>query len=120
MMDDLIREISKQQPMSAQEKNELKTLLSNVQAQTETMPFLLSKERWLAVGVHLLAWIRRMEKGESLPPLEQELWDQISEEMKELSRQILLSYGKNKGRKIDNTEIMLLAIHLATAAAEPS
>ncbi|MFD1396763.1 PRD domain-containing protein [Kroppenstedtia eburnea] len=120
MIDDLIQEISKQQPLSVQEKNELKTLLVDVEAQTEMIPLLLSKERRLAIGVHLLAFVRRVEKGESLPPLEEELWEQISDEMKEVSRQILLPYGKNKGRKIDNTEILLLAVHFATATVEQS
>ncbi|MBA4493902.1 PRD domain-containing protein [Paenactinomyces guangxiensis] len=118
MIDQLIQEISQQNPLVWQEKTELTSLLFNIKKRTEQISLSLSQERWMAVAVHLLAFIKRMEKGESLPPIEAEVWEEVSDEMKEVSRLVLEAYGHHNGRNICNTEILLLALHFETAKME--
>jgi PRD domain protein (TIGR03582 family) len=118
MFDELIQEISKKNPLSLQEKNELISLLVNVKEKTEKISLSLTKERWVAIAVHLLAFMRRVKQGESLPPIEQEIWDQVSQEMKDVSQQVLQTYGMDKNQNIENTEIFLLAVHFETAKFE--
>ncbi|MFC7442826.1 PRD domain-containing protein [Laceyella putida] len=118
MIEQLIQEIATHKPLLPQEKTELQTLLVRIKEQTEKMALSLSHDRWMALAVHVLAFMRRMEEGECLPPVEQELWDQVSEEMKGLSRKVLEAYGRDKNLNITNIEILLLALHFAAAKLE--
>jgi len=72
----------------------------------------ISEERWLSMGVHLLATMRRVEKGEKLPTVDQFIIDQVSPDMMELSRKILQNIDSDFN---DDAEAVLLALHFETA-----
>jgi len=98
--------------MGLEEIVQFKKLLQVVAVHAEQIHLEISEERWLSMGVHLLSTMRRVEKGEKLPGVDQFILEQVSLEMLELSREIL----KNIENGFNNdTETVLLALHFETA-----
>ena len=112
MIDTLIKTIASEMPMDGAEIDEFKELLQTVAVDAEHVHLKISEERWLSMGVHLLATMRRMIKGEKLPRVDQFIIDQVSPDVMELSRKILqkIDSGFN-----DDAETVLLALHFETA-----
>lgn len=112
MIDTLIKTISLEMPMDPEEMAEFKELLQMVAINAKQVRLEISEERWLSMGVHLLSAIRRVKKGERLPTVDQFIMDQVSSNMMELSRKILLKIDSELN---DETETVLLALHFETA-----
>ena len=98
--------------MDSKERAEYKQLLQIVAVNAEQVHLEISEERWLSMGVHLLATMRRVEKGEKLPTVDQFIIDQVSPDMMELSRKILQNIDSDFN---DDAEAVLLALHFETA-----
>jgi len=112
MIDTLIKKIALEMPIDAQELVKFKELLQMVAVDAEQVHLEISEERWLSMGVHLLATMRRVEKGEKLPTVDQFIIDQVSPDMMELSRKILQNIDSDFN---DDAEAVLLALHFETA-----
>ena len=112
MIDALIKTIALEMPMDPEEMAEFKKLLEIVEVNAEQVHLQISEERWLSMGVHLLSTIRRVGKCEKLPTVDQFVIDQVSPDMMELSKKILLKIDSDIN---DNTEAVLLALHFETA-----
>ena len=109
----ITQDVAEQELIDPSELKVLQDVLSAAIEVTRKNSIILAPERWLAVGVHLLAAIRRAKNNETLPPIDQTILEQVCPDMLELSRQVLdkLFAGVQK----DDTEVLLLAVHFEAA-----
>ncbi|SHF28726.1 PRD domain protein EF_0829/AHA_3910 [Thermoanaerobacter uzonensis DSM 18761] len=114
ILKEVIEEISKKEKITEKEREELFELLRLVKLNEKDDKFSFSFNRLALIGYHLLAFIRRLETNEKLPPVESGLWNEISPEVKKLSIEVLQKYVqrfKKELKELDETEIFLLAVH---------
>ncbi len=116
MINETIQEIAKQSHIDISEISELKSLLTLVKQEASGIGLMISSERMLLMGVHLLAFMRRVTSGEKLPAMDSSLFAEIPPDMLALSSRILEAYGlSGLSAKPDDTEIFLMAVHFETA-----
>ncbi|UFJ39106.1 PRD domain-containing protein [Brevibacillus humidisoli] len=115
IMENIVAEIAQENQLEFTEISELKKLLSIVEAETLQVNLVIPNDRWLAVAVHLLGFIRRINSGETLPPVDHALFAEIAPEMVSLSARVFDVYGEKTSRRYDQSEIMLMAVHFETA-----
>lgn len=108
-------DIIKQIQLSEADSRALKELLPDVAARMQVMNISVSQERWLAMGVHLAAFVDRVRTGEYLPPVDKSVLAQVDTEVLNISRAILGKYSNQFNREVDDTEALLLAVHLEAA-----
>lgn len=115
MINTVIKAIVLEMPMDSKELADFKELLEVVAVEAEQVGIEISQERWLSMGVHLLATIRRVKKGEKLPMVDSFIVEQVSLEMMELSRSVLQHIDSVNACSNGDTEAVLLALHFETA-----
>lgn len=115
MIDEIIQEIAGKSPEYLSEISELKRLLHVIEEDSRQMQLSIPRERWLAIGAHVLAFVQRMTSGEKLPEIEAELFAEIHPDMVMLSRRVL--YGDRPDWREDETETFLLAVHFEAIRA---
>lgn len=111
ILKEVIEEISKKEKITEKEREELFELLRLVKLNEKDGKFSFSFNRLVLIGYHLLAFIKRLETNEKLPPVEPGLWNEISPEVKKLSIEVLQKYVQRFKKELDETEIFLLAVH---------
>ena len=118
LVDKITQDVAEQELIESSELNVLQDVLSSAIEVTHNNSIMLTSERWLAVGVHLLAVIRRVRNNENLPPIDQTILQQVCPDMLKLSRQVLdkLIVGVEN----DDTEVLLLAVHFEAAKVSES
>lgn len=94
---------------------DFKKLLAEAVSAARKARLALAEERWLALGLHLAATLRRARKGETLPPVDETVLKQVDAGMQELSRQVLGAVSATHKYTDDATEVLLLAVHFAAA-----
>jgi len=109
----ITQDVAELELIDPSEQKVFQDVLSAAIEVTQKNSIILTPERWLAVGVHLLAVIRRARNNEKLPPVDQTILQQVCPDMLKLSRQVLdrLSGGLEN----DDTEVLLLAVHFEAA-----
>lgn len=107
------REIS----IDAAECADFEKLLAAAVAAAEKTKLGMTEERWLGLGLHLVSTLRRVKRGETLPPVDETMLQQVDTDMQELSRQVLKAVDATSERQNDATEVLLLAVHFAAAKA---
>lgn len=107
----LRREISIDDTESA----DFEKLLSAAAAAVRKANLCMTVERWLGLGNHLITTLRRANKGELLPPVDEEVLNQVDGAMQELSRGVLGAASVTMALQKDATEVLLLAVHFAAA-----
>ncbi len=109
MMDDILKELTESKPENISEISECKVILHRIEGETRRVGIDIPKDRWLAIGAHVLGFVRRMKNKERLPVIEAELFAEIHPDMVALSRRVLVSEGETW--QVDETEAFLLAVH---------
>lgn len=115
MIEQIVHDIAKQTSANETEIIELEAIFKRIVQESQHMGLPITQDRWLTMGVHLIAFFRRMKNGETLPAIESALFRELSPEMVELSSRILHEYGRTLKRMPDDTEVFLLAVHFETA-----
>lgn len=113
--DMITNQISRTVPVDPEETEELRLLVKHVLEKAQEAGLTIPEDRWPALGNHLIYMIRRFKTGAALPPLDSDLFDQISPAMRLLGREIVGSAAAMFGGAPDDAEILLLAIHFETA-----
>lgn len=109
MIDDVVKELAESTMEYLSEISECKQVLQKIEAESRLLGINIPRDRWLAIGAHVLAFVRRMKNGEKLPVIEAELFAEIHPDMVALSRRVL-TVEKNDWQ-VDETEAFLLAVH---------
>lgn len=117
MMTSIVEEVATLSPMQDTEAKELTTLLEKVREQAYQLPLIITKERWVAMGVHLLAFMRRVQNQEKLPAVDSSLIEEGDVRLKQISQKVLEAYGFQYGFPLESIEIFLLQVHLEAAKA---
>lgn len=72
-------------------------------------------EQLLAIGMHLLAALRRGATGETLPEVGPETLEQVSADALRLAANVLEPFAAERGYAWNDTEALLLAVHFEAA-----
>ncbi|MBG9798820.1 PRD domain-containing protein [Brevibacillus laterosporus] len=117
MMTSIVEEVAILSPMQDTEAYELIRLLEAIQELTNRIPLTISKDRWIAMGVHLLAFMRRVQNQEKLPAIDASLMEEGDVRLQQISQKVLDAYGLQYGFSLEPIEIFLLQVHLEVAKA---
>ncbi|MED1666513.1 PRD domain-containing protein [Brevibacillus laterosporus] len=117
MMTSIVEEVAILSPMQDTEAYELIGLLEAIQELTNQIPLTISKDRWIAMGVHLLAFMRRVQNQEKLPAIDASLMEEGDVRLQQISQKVLDAYGLQYGFSLEPIEIFLLQVHLEVAKA---
>ncbi|MBG9802181.1 PRD domain-containing protein [Brevibacillus laterosporus] len=117
MMTSIVEEVAILSPMQDTEAYELIRLLEAIQELTNQIPLTISKDRWIAMGVHLLAFMRRVQNQEKLPAIDASLMEEGDVRLQQISQKVLDAYGLQYGFSLEPIEIFLLQVHLEVAKA---
>ncbi|MBG9789383.1 MULTISPECIES: PRD domain-containing protein [Brevibacillus] len=117
MMTSIVEEVAILSPMQDTEACELIRLLEAIQELTNQIALTISKDRWIAMGVHLLAFMRRVQNQEKLPAIDASLMEEGDVRLQQISQKVLDAYGLQYGFSLEPIEIFLLQVHLEVAKA---
>ncbi|WP_094699753.1 PRD domain-containing protein [Brevibacillus laterosporus] len=117
MMTSIVEEVAILSPMQDAEAYELIRLLEAIQELTNQIALTISKDRWIAMGVHLLAFMRRVQNQEKLPAIDASLMEEGDVRLQQISQKVLDAYGLQYGFSLEPIEIFLLQVHLEVAKA---
>ena len=67
---------------------------------------------------HAIALVKRLETGEKVKPLDDDVLSQLEEEAIDISRQVLRPIEEAYGVTLDDSELALVTIHVQTAMAK--
>ncbi|MDF2679483.1 MAG: hypothetical protein K0R47_673 [Brevibacillus sp.] len=109
MIDDVVKELAESTTEYLSEISECKQVLQKIEAESRLLGINIPWDRWLAIGAHVLAFVRRMKNGEKLPVIEAELFAEIHPDMVALSLRVLTA--EKSDWQVDETEAFLLAVH---------
>lgn len=115
MMENLLKEIPEKTTVTESELDELRPLLDFMATSAKEAGLNLSYNKTLIIGIHLLAFIRRVKNGEYLPELDESMFEEVSPELVELSKHVLQNYLVASERQLDAAEIFYLTVHFEAA-----
>jgi PRD domain protein (TIGR03582 family) len=115
MTEQIIQAVEREIELTDNERNNFITLLEAALAAAKEIKLIISEERLLRLGIHLIAVIRRAENGERLPPVDEVILQQVASDMQELARKVLGAASVTTACQTDSTEVLLLAVHFAAA-----
>ncbi|MED1919171.1 hypothetical protein P4V64_28125 [Bacillus thuringiensis] len=115
MIDDILKELTETKPDYLTEISESEQILRKIEEEFRLMEIHIPRDRWLAIGAHVLAFVRRMTNGERLPVIEAELFAEIHPDMVTLSHKVL--WEEKSAWQADDTEVFLLAVHFEAIRA---
>ena len=67
---------------------------------------------------HAIALVKRLETGEKVKPLDDDVLSKLEEEAIDISRQVLRPIEEAYGVTLDDSELALVTIHVQTAMAK--
>lgn len=114
-IDQVLEDIPQKTAASSGELQEVGSLLTIMQAYTDEAGIPISHNKAVVIGIHLLAFLRRVHNGEYLPELEESLFDELGKECIEASRRLLENGPLPPERKLDDAEVFYLAVHFESA-----
>jgi PRD domain protein (TIGR03582 family) len=115
MTSEIIQLVDQEIKLADNELNDFKTLIEAATKAAQDVQLVISEERLLRLGVHLVAVIRRANSGEVLPPVDEIMLQQVAADMHDLARKVLGATLVTKPCQEDSTEVLLLAVHFAAA-----
>jgi PRD domain protein (TIGR03582 family) len=114
-IEDVLLDIPQKTTISPEELELVKIQLADVQAFTEEAGIRVSHTKAVIIGLHFMAFIRRVKNKEFLPELEEGMFDELSPECITISKRVLTSYLATQERVLDDAEIFYLAVHFEAA-----
>lgn len=115
MKEKITEAVRQEMSMNAGELADFQKLLEATMAGVRDNKLVMPEERWLGLGLHLVATLRRVKNGETLQAVDQSMLEQVDADMQELSRQVLGAVEATAECQKDATEVLLLAVHFAAA-----
>ncbi|WP_028547298.1 PRD domain-containing protein [Paenibacillus sp. UNC451MF] len=115
MMETILKEIPEKTTVTEAELDELRPLLAYMAASAQEAGLKLSHDKTLVIGIHLLAFMRRVNNNEYLPELDEGMFEEVSPELVELSQRVLQSHVESSDRTLDAAEIFYLTVHFEAA-----
>jgi len=115
MLENVLKEIPEKITVVEAELDELRTLLLFMASCATDANLKLSYDKTIVIGIHLLAFMRRVKNNEYLPELDETMFEEVSPELVELSRCVLQSYLETTNRTLDAAEIFYLTVHFEAA-----
>jgi PRD domain protein (TIGR03582 family) len=114
-IEDVLMDIPQKTTILPVELELVKTQLADVKAFTEEAGIGVSHNKAVIIGLHLMAFIRRVQNNEFLPELDEGMYDEISPECITISQRVLANYLETQERVLDDAEVFYLAVHFEAA-----
>lgn len=67
---------------------------------------------------HVMCLLKRIKTGEYVPPMDEEMFSELSENAKNMAFELMGDVFERSGQKPDTTEVLMLATHLEVALAK--
>lgn len=103
------------QPVTAADRAELGELLPLVERYAEGQQFNLGADRWLAIAVHALAFVRRVRESTYLEEFSAEIYAEVPAERLSEMRQLMDVYCTPRDYPAPDAEVLLFALHFEAA-----
>lgn len=113
----VLTDIAGKMPAGKEEQYKLDKLLSKLQENAPEAGLDIGHDKAVVIGIHLLAYFRRLDQGERLPEIPAELLSEISTQFEQLSRKLLESVRQPEAGELDLAEIFYLAVHFEAVKA---
>ncbi|MGZ7441848.1 hypothetical protein [Paenibacillus sp. TH7-28] len=110
-IDDTLVAIQAKITAEAHELQEVRRLLGELRGKAGRDGLDIGSQKELIIGIHLLAFIRRLACGEHLPDISEEMFLEISPASAALSKELLSLCELPPGRELDRAEVFYLAVH---------
>ncbi|MVP00222.1 MULTISPECIES: hypothetical protein [Paenibacillus] len=114
-LNEVMEEIPQKTEASAEKLEIVQTLLTDLRLMSEDISLSIPHTKAVIIGIHLLAFLRRVDLDEYLPEIEPEMFEELSTESIELSKRLFSSYQFPPTRKLDDAEVFFLAVHFEAA-----
>lgn len=115
MTEKIIQAVKQEVALADDEQKDFKALLAAAIAAAQKVQLFISEDRLLRLGVHLVAVLRRAKIGETLPPVDEAMLQQVPADMQDMAREVLGASLAARPLQTDSTEVLLLAVHFAAA-----
>jgi PRD domain protein (TIGR03582 family) len=97
------------------ELGEAAFLLTEMKTYTKEAGIPISHNKAVIIGIHLIAFMGRVERDEYLPDLDESIFEEVSPDAIKVSRRLLEQKPLPLGRKLDAAEIFYLTVHFEAA-----
>lgn len=115
-MDNVITEVKTKVTLSPQEELELSQFLDAIEKELNQLDLKMNFNQWVVMSIHLVNLIRRVKEKETIPSIEESLWDQISQQSVKSSHSLLEPIKDQLEASHYSSEVFLLAVHLEGAS----
>ncbi|WEG11217.1 PRD domain-containing protein [Pullulanibacillus sp. KACC 23026] len=115
-MEKVMNEVQSKLTLSPEEGQKLNKLLQTIETELNQLGLEMNFNQWIALSVHLVNLIRRIEDLDTVPGIDQSLWDQLSQQSIELSFCLLEPLKEKLEDPHYLSEVFLLAVHLEGAS----
>ncbi|MEC0247007.1 PRD domain-containing protein [Paenibacillus chitinolyticus] len=112
---EVLEEIPQKTEASPEKLEAVKDLLTKLRPMSQEIGLSIPHTKAVIIGIHLLAFLRRVDQDEYLPEIEPEMFEEISAESVDLSKRLFAVYNMPPQRKLDDAEVFFLAVHFEAA-----
>lgn len=113
----VLRDITEKMTADTEALNQLDDWLFRLQECAPEAGLDIGHDKAVVIGIHLLAYLKRLDQGERLPEIPDEMLTEISPEYERLSRKLLKLVPGAKLQEPDTAEIFYLAVHFEAVKA---
>lgn len=83
----------------------------------ETLELHMDETADLMFSNHVMCLLKRIKTGEYVPPMDEELFSELSEQARDMAFYLVGDVFVRSGHEPDKTEVLMLATHLEVALA---
>ncbi|MFB5675971.1 hypothetical protein ACE3NQ_08755 [Paenibacillus terreus] len=113
----VLRDITEKATADQEAQSKLEDWLPRLQEYAPEAGLKIGHDKAVVIGIHLLAYLKRLDQGERLPEIPDEMLTEISPEYERLSRKLLKLVPGAESQEPDTAEIFYLAVHFEAVKA---
>ncbi|MFM9281783.1 hypothetical protein [Paenibacillus jiagnxiensis] len=113
----VLRDITEKTTADQEAHSKLEDWLFRLQECAPEAGLDIGHDKAVVIGIHLLAYLKRLDQGEHLPEIPDEMLTEISPQYEGLSRKLLKLVPGAESQEPDIAEIFYLAVHFEAVKA---
>ncbi|MDP4098350.1 hypothetical protein OIN60_16460 [Paenibacillus sp. P96] len=113
----VLKDITDKTTADQEAQSTLEQWLSQLQEYAPGAGLDIGHDKAVVIGIHVLAYVKRLEEGEYLPEIPDEMLTEISPQYERLSRKLLKLVPGAELQEPDTAEIFYLAVHFEAVKA---
>lgn len=117
IINSVLRDITEKTTVDQGAQSKLEDWLCRLQECAPEAGLDIVHDKAVVIGIHLLAYLKRLDQGERLPEIPDEMLTEISPQYEHLSRKLLKLVPGAELQEPDTAEIFYLAVHFEAVKA---